>query len=87
MNGVVAKDNFKPGYDQVQAVISESKLIAWHYEAGNVGLAIKALEEIAAMMIKASTESVEEYDARKSYVDKGKGVNAAVADLRRNFGR
>ena len=83
MNGVVAKDNFKPGYDQVQAVISESKMIAWHYEAGNVGLAIKALEEIAAMMIKASTESVEEYDEKRHRIQANSANKASSA----NFGR
>lgn len=87
MNGVIARDGFKPGHDQVEEVRSAAKMIAWHYEAGNVGLAIKALEGIAAMMIKASTESAEDYDARKRYVGKGKGVNAAIADLQRNFGR
>jgi len=87
MKPVMPKNDFRPGHDQVKEVSSAAKMIAWHYESGNVGLAINVLEEIAAMMIKASTESADAYDSRKGYVGKGKGVNAAVADLRRNFGR
>ena len=81
MSGVIAKDGFKPGYDQVQAVISESKMIAWHYEAGNVGMAIKVLEEIAAMMIKASTESVEEYDAKRHRIQANSANKASSANF------
>jgi hypothetical protein len=87
MKPVMPKNDFRPGHDQVQEVRSETLMIIHQYEMGEVGEAIKTLERIMNIMIKASTESVEDYDARKGYVGKGKGVSAAVADLQRNFGR
>jgi hypothetical protein len=87
MNGVIAKNGFRPNHVQVQQVRSEAGLIMYHYENGEIDEAIKVLKRIAGMMIRASTAPLEGCDGCNRYVGKGKGVGAAVADLQRNFGR